>query len=225
MIDHLLRIIAPSPCYGCGQIGLSLCDNCEFDIVNEPYVGCVSCQRPAGTKGICNTCVVLYDQAWVVSERTDVIENLLDGYKFEREKASFRIFAKLLHSRLPIFGDIHIEFVPIPTISSHIRQRGYDHMKLITRELARLRNASYSPVLVRKTNTKQLGSSKVQRIQNAKHAFEVRKPLDDTIMYVLVDDVFTTGSTITYAAKALRDAGAGSVSAAIIARQPLDKVG
>ena len=59
------------------------------------------------------------------------------------------------------------------------------------------------------------------RIQQAKQAFSC-KPLGGG-RYLLVDDVFTTGATVHYAAQQLKDAGANEVWGAIIAHQPLEK--
>ena len=108
--------------------------------------------------------------------------------------------------------------MPVPTISTHIRQRGYDHAAKLARELAKRRELPYSTVLRRETSTVQHTASQGERWQNAREAFFCHKVEFDSC--VIVDDIYTTGATLHYAAKTLLDAGAEDVSVAIIARQP-----
>lgn len=223
MIDQLLQIIAPHHCYGCDKLGQTLCENCKYDIVSDLFSGCIECRQPTNANGICRRCKTEYDKAWVVGERNEILKNLLDGYKFQRQRQTYKILAKLLDETLPVFPAATV-VVPIPTISGHIRQRGYDHMRLVAKELARLRKLTYSELLVHKTNTKQLGSSRRDRIAHAKVAYAVkpRETPSGATPYVLVDDVYTTGSTLQYAARTLREGGAEVIWAAVVARQPLD---
>lgn len=224
MIDKLLGIIAPHYCYGCNNPGCSLCDNCKYNIISEPFSGCIVCQRPSGEQGVCLSCETPFSRAWCVSERVDILEKVLDGYKFERQKTSATILAELLDERLPDFSHHDIVVVPIPTVASHVRQRGYDHTRLIAKEFARLRKSAIdTSLLQRKTKTKQFGASKKQRIAQAKVAYGVTKSLDSRKVYLIIDDIATTGSTLKYASKALKDSGAMRIWVAVIARQPLDK--
>lgn len=222
MLDSLLSLIAPHYCSGCGERGTLLCDNCKYDIILEPYEACVSCQKLAAPiKGICTECKVPYDRAWCVADRRDHLQRLVDGYKFTNAFAAYKPLADLLHERLPeLPGDTVI--VPVPTVASHIRQRGYDHMLLIARRFARLRHLSLETDLRRLTSTKQRDASRSQRIEQAKAAFACSKQLSANATYLLLDDVMTTGATMRYAAQALRDAGASTVWCATISRQPLD---
>ena len=223
MIESLLQIVAPHHCYGCGEIGTLLCDNCKYNIVDERYTACIVCRMPEASQGVCRACMATYTRAWVVAERSDEIEQVLNGYKFMRQKAGAKSAAALLDDVLPSFIGMNVVIVPVPTISAHIRRRGYDHMALVARNFARQRKLSYSPQLIRRSNSVQLGSSKRQRFLNAKNAFAVKGSLDPEAVYLVVDDVVTTGATLRFAAQALLDAGASTVWAATIARQPLDK--
>lgn len=95
-------------------------------------------------------------------------------------------------------------------------------MRLITKQLAKQRQAAYAPVLGRLTKTKQRDANKSLRLQQAKAAFACSTQLDPDAIYLLVDDVVTTGATMKYAAKALQAAGARTIWVASISRQPLD---
>lgn len=222
MLDALMAFVAPHHCSGCDKSGTLLCLHCKYDIINEPFALCSSCGKSlAGPKGICSNCTVNYQRAWCVADRRDQLERLINSYKFTNARAAYRSLTDLLDTRLPELPDNTV-VVPIPTVSSHIRQRGYDHMLLIAREFAKRRKLQLHTGLERATSTKQRAAGRAQRIAQAKAAFAHPKPLDPTNIYLLVDDVVTTGSTMQYAAKTLIDAGAKSVWVASISRQPLD---
>jgi len=221
MIDTLLSYIAPHLCFGCGKTGALLCDNCKYNITEEISDACITCGAPAGVAGICGLCTVPYDRAWHLGERTAVIRRLVDAYKFENVYDAHTILADLLAVRLGTLPSSTI-LVPIPTIGTHIRQRGYDHTLLLAKRLAKRQNVSVSPLLKRQQNTMQRGASKQKRVEQAKKAYIVNEKLDKTKDYLIIDDILTTGATIFSAAKALKDAGAQHVWAAVIARQPLD---
>lgn len=223
MIDTLLQTIAPHHCYGCGEAGSALCGNCKYNIVSEPFAGCIVCQRAVGPRGVCSTCTAGYDRAWVAAQREGEMEQLLNAYKFQHQKASWRVLTELLAERLPDFAQQPVVVVPVPTIARHIRQRGYDHVGLVARSLATQRQLPYRPVLRRQTNSVQLGATRRQRLAQAKEAFRVKGELCTDDIYLLVDDVVTTGATLEYAARALKKAGAKQVWVAALVRQPLDK--
>ena len=221
MIDELLAIIAPHHCYLCGETGPILCQSCKYDIASDAQTGCIVCGS-ATENGICSSCRTSYEKAWCVGERIDELERLLDDYKFERVRAAHVVLADLLHLVLPVLPSNTI-IVPVPTIAPHIRQRGYDHTVLIAKRLAKLRDLPCRHLLKHNGVSTQRGANRKTRIAQAKQAYRVYSDIDRSINYLLVDDIVTTGATLQYAAKTLKDAGATDVWVAAIARQPLDK--
>ena len=221
MISKLLQIIAPHHCYGCNKTGVILCSNCKYDITSEPFSGCIVCRKPS-TAGVCMACTNSFNKAWCVGERHDTLETIINAYKFDRLQSSYKILAELIDETMPVLPSNTL-VVGIPTVPAHVRQRGYDHVDLIVKEFCKLRKLEKSPVLRRVTSTTQRGASRAQRLKHAKAAFEAKHALDDALPYLLIDDVVTTGATIEYAARALREAGATVVWVAVVARQPLDK--
>ena len=220
MIDTLLASLAPHLCFGCGQIGTLICQGCKEDIIADAAGRCIVCDRQAGSY-LCNNHADLIEHGWYVASRTGPLETLIDAYKFENAKAAYRPLAELLKTRLP---DLPREtvIVPIPTINHHIRQRGYDHVQLVARELGRQLGLTVVSRLQRLTTTKQRDASMRQRELQAQRAFAVKGELRPDIPYLLIDDIATTGATLRYATRALRDAGARRIWVAAIARQPLD---
>lgn len=199
-----------------------LCDNCKYDIISEPFSACVGCGKQlAPASGLCGVCRVPYERAWCVADRRDHLESLINDFKFSNTRAAHGPLADLLHSHLPELPKNTI-IVPVPTVGSHIRQRGYDHMLLVARKFSGLRKLSVDLSLSRATNTTQRGMGVRERVSQAKSAFVCRKKLDPNATYLLIDDVITTGATVKYAAQTLLDAGAGKVWVASISRQTLD---
>lgn len=220
MLEGALSFIAPHHCCGCDKIGGLLCDNCKYNINSEPKMFCIACCRPTGHMWLCNTCRVPYERAWVVGERDGVLQRLVGLYKFERAQSAHRDLGDLILGVLPeLPADTVI--IPVPTTSGRIRERGYDHMLLIAKYVAKVRGLECKQLVRRKTDTKQRQSTAKQRAIQAKRAFVVHDRIDAHRPYLLIDDVVTTGATIKYAARALRDAGAKHVWVAVIARQTL----
>lgn len=221
MFDKPLSFIAPHYCCGCDKIGTMLCGNCKYNITSEQNFVCIVCHRPTIANCLCNTCRADFSHAWVVGERKGVLQRLVGLYKFERAKSAYRDLGDLLLGVLPELPPDTI-IVPIPTTSARIRERGYDHMLLIAKYIARARNVACRQLIARQTDTKQRQMGAVQRNIQAKNAFYVPGAVDPDATYLIIDDVITTGATIKYASRCLKRAGAKNIWVAVIARQTLD---
>lgn len=222
IVDTLLDIVAPHHCCGCGEIGHGICKGCINNIIETPFLYCAACtQLPAGVSGICSTCRPPYKRIWVGGERVDTLDTAIDRYKFAAARGMLASLVNVVDARLPSLPK-EIVFVPIPTISKHVRERGFDHAVLLAKELGERRKLAVATSLLRRrTNTVQREATARRRKLQAKEAFRVQGKVDDTAIYVLVDDVMTTGATLHYGAKTLRDAGAQEVWAVVVARQVL----
>jgi len=218
MFDKLLSFIAPHYCCGCDKVGSLLCDNCKYNIISEQSPRCLGCKRPTAGMWLCQDCTLPYQKAWAVGEREGTLQRLIGLYKFERAISGHKILGDLLLNATPHLPDKTI-VVPIPSPESRIRERGYDHTLLIAKYFAKNRNLKCMQILKRAKNTKQRQATTAQRLIQAKGAFYVDKKLDKNKVYLLIDDVITTGATLKYAAKTLRRAGAKDVWVAVIAQQ------
>ena len=220
MLDRLLALLAPHHCYSCGLTGTLLCEKCKKHIMATSFRDCVVCGRPT-TENNCQQHRLPYQQAYVVSPRQGVVARLLDDLKFQRVQAAAHTAAELLEARLPVLHPQTV-IVPIPTIARHVRRRGYDHMKLIGRAISRRRRLPMRCLLRRRTNvTQHVAATAVQRRRQAQRFFRVVGQIDDQARYLIIDDIFTTGSTIKAAATVLRQAGARYVDIAVVARQEI----
>ena len=112
--------------------------------------------------------------------------------------------------------------VPVPLHADRERARGFNQANLLARELARLSRLpvdEYSVVRSRHTERHRAGMDAKARRNSVAKAFVVRRPeLIIGRRVLLVDDVFTTGATVSACAAALKNAGANEVYALTIAR-------
>ena len=93
--------------------------------------------------------------------------------------------------------------IPVPLHPSRRRQRGYNQAELLARELGR---SWHIPV-----ETGQKGLGWRERRRNMKTAFKIRPDRVKFKTILLIDDIYTTGSTMDAAARALKEKGAGKV--------------
>jgi ComF family protein len=112
--------------------------------------------------------------------------------------------------------------VPVPLHSKRERQRGHNQAAVLARELARATGLELDEhVLVRRTHTERhrAGMDARARRESVAGAFEIRAPKQIAGRRVLlIDDVFTTGSTVSECASVLKSAGATDVFVLTIAR-------
>lgn len=220
MLDSLFAWLAPHYCLSCGQIGRQICENCFFDIEIAPRQTCLSCHGILVAQR-CSTCPRLAGvQQIVLAEREGLLGRLVDDYKQSSTRETHQLIARLFDTYAPhLPPDTHL--VPVPTSPPHIRRRGFDHTHDITRAFARRRKLHYSPLLRRRHHHAQMGQTAATRRRQAATAFELARPVsapDD--LYVVCDDVVTTGSSVMAALDQLRAGGASRLAVVALMQQP-----
>lgn len=219
MIDSLIRILAPHHCHNCSILGDILCDCCKNYILDEPFSGCVICGLASVSDNICEKHQLPYQRLWCVARREGALGHIIDDFKFRRLREAHKALAELIDRRLPNLPQ-DVVVVAVPTAPKNIRIRGYDHMKLVAKALAKRRGWQLIEPIRRKSNqTQHFAKSAKQRRSQAKEFFEVRRQVNPEPTYLLIDDIFTTGATLKAATDCLKQAGAETIWTAVIARQ------
>lgn len=213
----LLDLIAPERCRGCGDMGEVLCERCKNYIKSEYINKCPKCGKVINYR--CDTCVLPFQMAFVVGKRGTVVGRLSEEFKFFGVRSAAKEIAEVMDMVLPEM-DGEVVVVPMPTINKHIRERGVDHTLMIAKELAAIRGWKASRILVRKNNTVQVGADAVTRKKQAKEAFQLnpKANVNPENVYLLLDDVWTTGASMMEAGKIIRDAGGGNLAMVVIER-------
>ena len=120
-----------------------------------------------------------------------------------------------------------IVLVPLPTIRKHIRERGFDHTLRLCFELEEFLqkrfddlgvSVEYQSLLVRKNKTVQVGKEKKERVKQAEKVYGICEgvEIENKTLYILVDDVTTTGASLAAAKKILQ---ANLVWAAVLMKE------
>ena len=136
-----------------------------------------------------------------------------------------RMLAEVIAGLGRVWGDAKVLVVPVPLFAGKLRQRGFNQAELIARAALRLDATQGQLTLephvlerVRETQSR-IGLTRHQRRENLRGAFRIT---DSEKLFghevLLVDDVFTTGTTASECARVLRRAGASRVWVATVAR-------
>jgi ComF family protein len=179
--------------------------------------------------GLCRRVEPPYVKAAAYGSYDGGLRELIHLLKYEQVRPAANVLGRMLAEATaglqPLFKDSTVVVVPVPLHARKRRQRGFNQSELIARGAVKLMPAENrlevsSEVLERCRETQsQIGLSRHQRRQNMRGAFAVAKP--EVIAgreILLVDDVFTTGTTVSECARVLRRAGAAKVFVATVAR-------
>jgi competence protein ComFC len=220
-LSALADLFYPERCVGCERRASDvLCRTC-FDAL--PRVGspvCGRCGLPtAFATLVCEECKNVdfgFQSARAPLKYDGVGKQVVHALKYRGYKRVVgRLAAPLM---LQVVGEDHFDaVVPVPLHSSRLRKRGFNQAKLLAGGVAEKMKATVSDTLeVVRSTRDQVELSAAQRRANVAGAYTATKPLRGKIL--LIDDVFTTGATLSACAGTMVRAGAEEVHALSLCR-------
>jgi competence protein ComFC len=233
LFEATVSLLYPATCTICGKnlrAGKYLCDVCETKALRIVAPFCERCSEPfegsMSSAFICANCAhraIYFDAAVAAYRSRGIVREIIHEFKYARQTHLRYLIAQWLRAALDDERLREISFdliVPVPLHPARQRERGFNQASLLAESLCAETAVPSRPVLERiRYTTTQTALDRSERMENLHNAFRLRKKADVRgLRVLLIDDVLTTGSTLSECARVLKRAGASSVHAATAAR-------
>jgi len=218
-----LDLLFPPVCGGCGKAGFRWCPSCQGRVprIVEPF--CEKCGIPVRKIGLCEKCqtnppAYRLMRSWAVFDSP--VQNALHTLKYRRNIGlGDSIGCQMVDFVSSLKWDIDV-VIPAPLGRQRLKERGYNQVGLVAQPLAYELGLEYAPQALWKAREtrSQVGLTISQRHENVSQAYQANPSVVKRKSILLMDDVATTGSTISACTEALLSAGANAIYALTIAR-------
>lgn len=225
-------LLFPPRCLGCAHRLASarpplLCPDCAADLVvlGSPLCTCCGVPFPGGADHLCGDCLLGshdFDLARSLLQYRPPISDLILSLKFTGNLTTIATLRELMARWhfMDQFTEPEI-VLPVPLHVDRLRQRGFNQAMVLARGCLPQWQKQIAPMVLRRhqPTVPQSSLSGKERRTNLNRAFSVADPArvrDAAVL--LVDDVYTTGSTVKACSRALRRAGAKRIEVLTVAR-------
>ncbi|MCL5017463.1 MAG: ComF family protein [Patescibacteria group bacterium] len=226
----LLDILFPPICLNCGfdlkekEKRDKICEKCMDSIITYSSFFCPKCKsRIPGEEKTCHK-DVKYLLAPVTNYKNDSVKNIVKFIKYNRWTSLLNTIEPILEKYLSLlkYNFENFIIIPIPLHKDRERERGFNQSELIAKIICKKTGASININALKRirfTKTQAELKDPEERMKNVKDCFALIDPNEvKNKNIILVDDVFTTGSTINEAVKNLKQAGAKKIIAFVFAK-------
>ena len=232
-LEAAVSLLYPPVCAICGENVRAreyLCNRCEAKAIRIVAPFCQKCSEPfegsITSEFTCANCahrMIYFDAAVSAYRGRGIVREVIHEFKYGRQIHLRHLVARWLHAALDderLRGSRFDIIVPVPLHAARVRERGFNQATLLAGLLSAQTSMPSKPVLDRiRYTTTQTALDRSERMENLHNAFRLRKNTDVRgLRMLLIDDVLTTGSTLSECARVLKRAGALSVHAATAAR-------
>ncbi len=229
----LIDALFPKRCPFCTQIVTAKLPICGECIKSIPYIKgkvCIKCGIPLGEFAYdlcrsCNSDKRGFERAFIPLLYKDNVRSAIVRLKYSHHPSYAPAFAFLLADKLIRTEEFDkgFDFITfVPQSKSSLIQRGYNQTELIAKHLSKLLDIPVKDTLIRiNIGSRQVTLNALQRRENVKKCY-FQKDIKLNGTALLVDDVFTTGSTSSYCSKLLKKMGCSKVYAAVCAIRGMD---
>lgn len=206
---NILELIYPKTCGMCEKISKSyLCNKCKLKLKRILKLNTITYKDK------------YFDSHTYLFKYEEGIRDKLLKYKFRDYSYLYKFFSEIVINNCNLKSNYDI-ILPVPIHKKRKQKRGYNQSELIAKEIAKNINIEYSnKVLIKVVNTvPQSTLNQTQRMNNVLGIYKVtNSQMIDKKRILLIDDIFTTGSTVNECAKVLKQNGAQSINILTIAK-------
>ena len=203
------------------------CPNCSA-YVERRGTFCAPCMRRLSTVHALARAVEMMaylDGIWAFAHYREAVRDLLRALKYQKQRSALPALHTLLVAGEDVLDDLPrpLVAVPVPLAPKRQRKRGFNQAEKIFAPWLRMHEISVAPLLVRTRETAPLYEhTRTERQRELRGAFAIAADADAAGRDILlVDDIMTSGATLTECARTLKRAGARRVYAFILASEHL----
>jgi competence protein ComFC len=227
----LLNYIFPKHCLSCQKKGNYLCNFCSSLIISNKTQHCYKCGFSSLHGKTCHVHLKKNSPSTLdgllVSAHYNgnpILKKSIKTMKYKKthEDISDHLGAILTKTIKPFLNSKPTKFIliPVPLHEERLKERGFNQAKMLSKKVIQKINSDHCQLLTtnyklltRTKNTLQQAStsSRQERFKNLKNAFQTSRKLNPNAIYILIDDVSTTGTTLEECCKTLKKAGARTV--------------
>jgi len=217
--DNLLDLIFPNFCLGCGAEGKLLCPDCSAKMICQPAEICPICKLAAVGRHCLGSPL---DDLWTLAHYQDyltaeLIQKIKYSYLTGLAGAALNRCLEAFWQKTASQSSRQAVLIPVPLHRKRFLERGFNQSELIAVELSKISGLAIENRLLKRViyNEPQVGLSGNRRRENIKGIFEVDYRAISSVWgseLLLIDDVYTTGSTLSECARILKTAGFSKVS-------------
>jgi ComF family protein len=217
-----LDLLFPIQCAGCGEADTIWCDECAASLVRLEEPLCQVCGNPLENRRPCSSCSSRKPELPVRSfaKYSGRVSHALLHLKYHPDRQLAAVMGGWLEELYRREGWSAEVVVPVPLSKHRAQKRGFNQAALLAEALGALIDLPVdSSSLQRVEDTRsQVGLDPDERWKNVEYAFRAGSRTFKDMDVLVVDDLFTTGATLSACAMASRAAGARSVFGLTIAR-------
>jgi ComF family protein len=219
----ILDAMFPPECFGCGSREAFFCPECRQKIIVIKKQTCPICKRQTVKGEFCHKCAKKTKLKGVISFgyfKDPIIQKAIISFKYHE---LWGIKYELAEIAAPTIKGIGLTFDLVSYVPQTFKRkaiRGYNQSEMLAKELSLLLNIPFARTLYKKVETyPQAVLGRRDRLINLQNSFVRNKKIDlSNKKILLIDDVVTTGSTLSECAKVLRESGAKSVWGFVVAK-------
>lgn len=215
MLDKILDIFFPPVCGVCGRIDKnSLCKKCELQLKSQAVFGIDNYKEDYNK---------YFDEHLYVFLYSGVVRSIILNYKFNDNAYLYKTFANFLLKNTNFVENIkrYDIIMPVPLSKKRKKIRGYNQSELIAKQISYITKVTMDTKSIKKVKNivAQSTLNKEERQNNIEGAYIIKNKNNIQNKNILiVDDIYTTGSTVNECSKILKQAGSKNIGVLTIAK-------
>lgn len=226
-LPNIPKLLYPSRCPICGKVpvkGTDICPSCYQSItfVTQPF--CYSCGKPLSNEETeycldCTNHPKSFDRGFSLTVYDAVTKPSMSAIKYKNHRQYLDFYvSETITAYGAVFASLHLDAIlPVPIHPKRMKKRGYNQASLFAKSIGKSLNIPvYDSLLIRKSNTlPQKNLTPAERLSNLQKAFSLFPGYENCTLpfhtVLLVDDIYTTGSTMEALTRLLKSHGVAKV--------------